>query len=149
MKPIASHSKNRLFLLEFTIVLFFLFLTCTIILQVFALSHKNRTEAREWNHISEYVISVGEILEGTSKTKEELLSFYPYAKEHALGLLLSFDSDWEPVAEKEAFYTLYIEFPAKKELHLTFSRQETPIYQTTLAFPALSFEASTSKGRLP
>lgn len=144
MKPIVTHAKNRIFLLEFTIVLFFLTLACTILLQIFAHSYQNRTKAREWNHIQEYVLSAGEILEGTSGTTEEFLSFFPNATVCDFGLILSFDSDWNPVSEEKAFYSMHMEISPKKKLRLTFYKQEELLYETTLAFPVFSSEIQPS-----
>ena len=74
MKKSRHNSGTSLFLMEMILALLFLSLSSAACIQIFAAARKSRLQAEQWNQIQALTTSVGEVLEGTDGTDEQILS---------------------------------------------------------------------------
>lgn len=140
MKKISSHSKTSLFLMEMIVSLFFLALTCTICIRLYADAAANRRQARQLNHIQELTVTMGEIREGTSGTPEDFLQLLPGGTADGNNLNYYFDHTWKSCSPEESVYQMHYEdssTAAQKKGTLTFSdSRQSILYEILLQFPS-------------
>ena len=140
MKKKSSHSKTALFLMEMIVSLFFLALTCTICIRLYADAAANRRQARQLNHIQELTVTMGEILEGTSGAPEDFLRLLPGGTADGNNLDYYFDHAWQSCSPEESMYQMHYEnssTAALKKGILTFSdSRQNILYEITLQFPS-------------
>ena len=77
MQKLNKRSGSSLFLMEMILALLFLSLSSAACIQIFAAARKSRLQAEQWNQIQALTTSVGEVLEGTDGTDEQILSLLP------------------------------------------------------------------------
>ena len=77
MKKSRHNSGTSLFLMEMILALLFLSLSSAACIQIFTAARKSRLQAEQWNQIQALTTSVGEVLEGTDGTDEQILSLLP------------------------------------------------------------------------
>lgn len=151
MKHLSSHSKTSLFLMEMILSLLFLSLAACVCVQIFVSAKSAREQAREWNHIQELTVSVGEFLEGSKGTPEEFLSLYPMGQQQENHLSYYFDSSWNLLSHKELSsdavehssyqYCMKLTFLSEKrekKVLLHFYKKEQELYQQEISFPLFS-----------
>lgn len=138
MKQVVFHSKSNLFLMEIIFSLLFLALSASVCIQIFAAAATSRIEAREWNHIQEWNVTIGEFLEGSSDRASEFLSFYPSGIQNADSLLYYFDSNWNPADKASFCYCIQLTFSGstrKKTVDFSCYKKEKLLYQQEISFP--------------
>ena len=74
MKPIQSHSKNSLFLMEMIFVLLFLSLSSAACVRIFVAAAGNHVQAVERRQIQAHTVSVSEIMEGSDGSTDSFIS---------------------------------------------------------------------------
>lgn len=138
----SPHNKNSLFLIEMILSLLFLALICSACVQIFMAARTSRRQAREWNHIQELTTTIGELLEGSDGSPEnirELLQNTLSVTAADDGIFLYFDKNWNPASPSEASYTaalILTQTPGEKGGILTFSDySEKELYSIPLRFP--------------
>lgn len=144
MKKFVPASKSSLFLMELISSVLILSLCTTVCIRIFAASWEARKQAREWNHIQECITNAAEILEATSGTEEEFLSFLPDGRIDNSSVLYYYDSAWNPVEAENAVYEMRIVpkiTDIGKEIQITFSgylsQEDTVLYETSIRYPVL------------
>lgn len=100
----------NLFFIEFIIVLFFFLIVSTICIRVFVYSHQITQTAEAVSHAQTLAAGIAEAIEGTDGSGQALLNFYPEGSLSADCLTLTFDRDFTPCNQAEAFYTLTAKF---------------------------------------
>lgn len=141
MKHLTSHSKTSLFLTEMIISLLVLSLAACVCVQLFAGAKVTRERAREWNHIQELTVTVGEFLEGSDGTAEEFVDIFPEGIMDGENLLYYYDSNWNFSSEEEHTYCMKVTFrqeTRKKAVLLSFFKKETLLSEQETCFPVFS-----------
>lgn len=141
MKKLQHNSGTSLFLMEMILALLFLSLSCAACIQIFAAARKNRVQAEQWNQIQALTTSVGEALEGSDGSSEELLALLPNGNQEKSRLTWYYDSAWQICPQKEAVYEMIFTPDAsssEKSGSLSFRQiaADRQLYQITLCFPA-------------
>lgn len=138
MRKVTTPSKTGLFLMEMILALLFLSLSCAACIQVFAAARTNRSHSREWNHIQELTISVGEVLEGTDGSADAILTHLPGGAKEDGTLCYEYDCNWALCAKaSEGVYEMRLTpgTGPDKSCGLTFLSGEKELYRTELHFP--------------
>ena len=140
MKKVQHNSGTSLFLMEMILALLFLSLSSAACIQIFAAARKNRIQAEQWNQIQALTTSVGEALEGTDGSPDQLLNILPDGTQTSDSLIWYYDSSWQSCSAKEASYEMiFIPDASSSEKSGKLSFQELPentmLYQITLDFP--------------
>lgn len=141
MKKAVFHSKSNLFLMELIFSLLFLALSASVCIQIFAAAASSKIEAREWNHIQEWTVSIGEFLEGSPASASEFLDFYPLGVEDNDTLLYYFDTSWNPTNADSSHYLIQLTFSEttrKKTIAFSCYKKEELLYQQDFSFPIFS-----------
>ena len=141
MKKLQHNSGSSLFLMEMIMVLLFLALSCAACVQIFAAARTNRIRAEQLNQIQTLTTSVGEVLEGTDGSADEILSLIPDGVEEKPGISWYYDTIWQTCSRSSAAYVMTFTPDAsslEKSGTLTFRRtsDNTELYQISLSFPA-------------
>lgn len=117
MNAQKPRSKTALFLMEMILSLLILSIAAAACVQVFAAARSLRRQAREWNHMQELTICVGEILEGSAGTAEDFQRLLGEGTEEGNTLRYFFDGSWQPCQDTE-------DAPAAYRMELTLTSQE-------------------------
>ena len=140
MKKLQHNSGSSLFLMEMIIALLFLSLSCAACIQIFAAARSDRIQAEQLNQIQALTTSVGEALEGSDGSPDELLALLPDGSQKNSVLTWYYDSSWQSCPEENAAYVMTFtpdDSSSEKTGQLTF-RQTTDnreLYKITLSFP--------------
>ena len=129
MKPIQSHSKNSLFLMEMIFVLLFL-----------ALSSAACVERRQ---IQAHTVSVSEIMEGSDGSTDSFIQYLFGGISAASSVSWYYDSDWDICEKQDASYQMLLELSSsryEKAGMLSFYRMDADhalLHSTELRFPSI------------
>ena len=139
MKKSRHNSGTSLFLMEMILALLFLSLSSAACIQIFAAARKSRLQAEQWNQIQALTTSVGEILEGTDGTDEQILSLFPGASK-GTSLIWYYNRNWQSCSSGEAACEMILETDissSEKSGELSFRRLSngSELYRITLRFP--------------
>ena len=150
MKKSQHNSGSSLFLMEMIMVLLFLALSSTACVHIFAAARTNRFKAEQLNRIQALTTSVGEVLEGTDGSADEILSLIPDGVKEESDINWYYDSTWQTCSRDSAAYVMMFTPDAssrEKAGTLTFRRtsDNTELYQISLRFPACDFGKEDSK----
>lgn len=140
MKESRHNSGTSLFLMEMILALLFLSLSSAACIQIFAAARKNRIQAEQWNQIQALTTSVGETLEGTDGTDEQILSFLPDGVQKNTHMIWYYDRTWQTCSPKEAAYEMILKTSvssSEKSGELSFRQisDDSELYRITLRFP--------------
>lgn len=141
MKKSRHNSGTSLFLMEMILALLFLSLSSAACIQIFAAARKNRIQAEQWNQIQALTTSVGEILENTDGTDEQILSLLPDGTRKNTHIIWYYDRTWQTCSLKKAAYEMVLETDisfSEKSGELSFRQisDDSELYRITLRFPA-------------
>lgn len=141
MKKSQHNSGSSLFLMEMIMALLFLALSCAACVQIFAAARTNRLKAEQLNQIQTLTTSVGEVLEGTDGSADEILNLIPDGIQENSTINWYYDSTWQICTQDSAAYVMTFTPDAsslEKSGTLTFRRtsDNTELYQISLSFPA-------------
>ena len=141
MKKLQQNFGSSLFLMEMILALLFLSLSCAACIQIFAAARSNRIRAEQLNQIQTLTTSVGEALEGTDGSADEILELIPDGVQEDPDINWYYDS---------AVYVMTFTpdtSSQEKSGTLTFCRtsDNTELYQISLRFPACDFGKEDSK----
>ena len=144
MKKLQHNSGSSLFLMEMILALLFLALSCAACVQIFAAARTNRLRAEQLNQIQALTTSVGEVLEGTDGSDDEILALIPDGVQENSDINWYYDSAWQICGQDSAAYVMTFTPDAssqEKSGTLTFRRtsNNAELYQITLSFPACDF----------
>lgn len=150
MKKLQHNSGNSLFLMEMILALLFLSLSCAACIQVFAAARSNRLRAQQLNQIQALTTSMGEVLEGTDGSNEQILSFFPNGSQKSAELIWYYDEAWQSCEDSESAYEMIFtpdSSSQEKSGSLTFYRttDHKELYQIGLSFPTYSEEKEDSR----
>ena len=109
MKKSRHNSGTSLFLMEMILALLFLSLSSAACIQIFAAARNNRLQAEQWNQIQALTTSVGEVLEGTDGTDEQILSLLPGGIQKDTGMVWYYDRNWQSCSSGEAACEMILE----------------------------------------
>ena len=139
MKKSRHNSGTSLFLMEMILALLFLSLSSAACIQIFAAARKNRLQAEQWNQIQALTTSVGEILEGTDGTDEQILSLLPGGIKKDTSLIWYYNRNWQSCSSGEAACEMILEtdISSEKSGELSFQQLSNgnELYRITLRFP--------------
>ena len=140
MKKLQHSSESSLFLMEMIMALLFLSLSCAACIQIFAAARSDRIQAEQLNQIQALTTSVGEALEGSGGSSDELLALLPDGSRKNASLIWYYDSLWQNCQEASAAYTMTFtpdDSSSEKSGLLTFRRtsDNRELYKITLSFP--------------
>lgn len=140
MKKLQHNSGSSLFLMEMIIALLFLSLSCAACIQIFAAARADRIQAEQLNQIQALTTSVGEALEGSDGSLDELLALLPDGSQKSNVLTWYYDSSWQSCPEKNAAYAMTFttdDSSSEKTGQLTFRQtsDNRELYKITLSFP--------------
>lgn len=141
MKQLSSHSKSGLFLMEMIFSLLILSISSSICIQIFASASASREQAREYNHIREWNVTVGEFLEGSDGTAAEFLTLFPDGSLEGDTIRYYFDRDWK-ISDASARYCVELSFvPDTRKKQATYScyKEKELFYQQELSFPLFTY----------
>lgn len=141
MKQLSYHSKSGLFLMEMIFALLILSISSSICIQIFAAASLSREQAREYNHIREWNVTVGEFLEGSNGTAAEFLTFFPDGVLEDDTIRYYFNHDWK-TADASARYCVELSFvPDTRKKQVTYScyKEKELFYQQELSFPLFTY----------
>lgn len=142
MRKLTTHSKSSLFLMEMLLSLLILSLSASACIRIFVSAWENRREAREWNHIQELTVSLGEITEGWDGKSDSFSLFFPKAVMTDGVLHCYYDDTWKSCSAKDAAYHLQVHPFTQgylKNAELTFQTADgRALYSSTITFPLLS-----------
>lgn len=141
MKKSQHNSGSSLFLMEMIMVLLFLALSSTACVHIFAAARTNRFKAEQLNRIQALTTSVGEVLEGTDGSADEILRLIPDGVKEYPDINWYYDSAWQTCSQDNAAYVMMFSPDAssrEKAGTLTFRRtsDNTELYRIFLSFPA-------------
>lgn len=141
MKESRHNSGTSLFLMEMILALLFLSLSSAACIQIFAAARKNRIQAEQWNQIQALTTSVGEVLEGTDGTDEQILSLIPDGTRKGADMIWYYDHTWQICSPKEASFKMILETDissSERSGRLSFRQlsDDSELYRITLRFPA-------------
>lgn len=139
MKESRHNSGTSLFLMEMILALLFLSLSSAACIQIFAAARKNRLQAEQWNQIQALTTSVGEVLEGTDGTDEQILSLLPGGIKKDTSLIWYYNRNWQSCSSGEAACEMILEtdISSEKSGELSFQQLSNgnELYRITLRFP--------------
>ena len=139
MKKSRHNSGTSLFLMEMILALLFLSLSSAACIQIFAAARKSRLQAEQWNQIQALTTSVGEILEGTDGTDEQILSLLPGGIKKDTSLIWYYNRNWQSCSSGEAACEMILEtdISSEKSGELSFQQLSNgnELYRITLRFP--------------
>lgn len=141
MRRLSSHSKSSLFLMEMIFSLLILSISASICIQIFASASSSREQAREYNHIREWNVTVGEFLEGSDGTAAEFLTLFPDGNLEGDTIRYYFDRDWK-TTDASARYCVELSFASdtrKKQIAYSCYKEQELLYQQELSFPLFTF----------
>ena len=150
MKKSQHNSGSSLFLMEMIMVLLFLALSSTACVHIFAAARTNRFKAEQLNRIQALTTSVGEVLEGTDGSADEILRLIPDGVKEYPDINWYYDNAWKICPRDSAVYVMTFTpdtSSQEKSGTLTFCRtsDNTELYQISLRFPACDFGKEDSK----
>lgn len=139
MKKSRHNSGTSLFLMEMILALLFLSLSSAACIQIFAAARKSRLQAEQWNQIQALTTSVGEVLEGTDGTDEQILSASGGIKKDT-SLIWYYNRNWQSCSSGEAACEMILETDissSEKSGELSFRQLSngSELYRITLRFP--------------
>ena len=143
MKPIQSHSKNSLFLMEMIFVLLFLALSSAACVRIFAAAAGNHVQAVERRQIQAHTVSVSEIMEGSDGSTDSFIQYLFGGISAASSVSWYYDSDWDICEKQDASYQMLLELsPSRYEKAgmLFFYRMDADhalLHSTELRFPSI------------
>ena len=143
MKPIQSHSKNSLFLMEMIFVLLFLALSSAACVRIFAAAAGNHVQAVERRQIQAHTVSVSEIMEGSDGSTDSFIQYLFGGISAASSVSWYYDSDWDICEKQDAFYQMLLELSSsryEKAGMLFFYRMDADhalLHSTELRFPSI------------
>lgn len=139
MKKSRHNSGTSLFLMEMILALLFLSLSSAACIQIFAAARKSRLQAEQWNQIQALTTSVGEVLEGTDGTDEQILSLLPGGIKKDTSLIWYYNRNWQSCSSGEAACEMILEtdISSEKSGELSFRQLSngSELYRITLRFP--------------
>lgn len=139
MKKSRHNSGTSLFLMEMILALLFLSLSSAACIQIFAAARKSRLQAEQWNQIQALTTSVGEVLEGTDGTDEQILSLLPGGIKKDTSLIWYYNRNWQSCSSGEAACEMILEtdISSEKSGELSFRQLSNggELYRITLRFP--------------
>lgn len=140
MKKTATHSKTSLFLMEMIFALFFLALSSTACIRIFAAAKTNHIQAQEWRHMQMLTTSLGEILEGSDGNAQNFLTLMPDGNVQSNVLTWYYDSSWEAISASQADYEMELkltqaDFVKQGTLSFYHCADHSQIYTIDLCFP--------------
>lgn len=139
MKKSRHNSGTNLFLMEMILALLFLSLSSAACIQIFAAARKSRLQAEQWNQIQALTTSVGEVLEGTDGTDEQILSLLPGGIKKDTSLIWYYNRNWQSCSSGEAACEMILEtdISSEKSGELSFQQLSNgnELYRITLRFP--------------
>lgn len=139
MKKSRHNSGTSLFLMEMILALLFLSLSSAAYIQIFAAARKSRLQAEQWNQIQALTTSVGEVLEGTDGTDEQILSLLPGGIKKDTSLIWYYNRNWQSCSSGEAACEMILEtdISSEKSGELSFQQLSNgnELYRITLRFP--------------
>ena len=139
MKKSRHNSGTSLFLMEMILALLFLSLSSAACIQIFAAARKNRLQAEQWNQIQALTTSVGEVLEGTDGTDEQILSLLPGGIKKDTSLIWYYNRNWQSCSSGEAACEMILEtdISSEKSGELSFQQLSNgnELYRITLRCP--------------
>ena len=139
MKKSRHNSGTSLFLMEMILALLFLSLSSAACIQIFAAARKSRLQAEQWNQIQALTTSVGEVLEGTDGTDEQILSLLPGGIKKDTSLIWYYNRNWQSCSSGEAACEMILETDISSEKSGELSVQQlsngNELYRITLRFP--------------
>lgn len=139
MKKSRHNSGTSLFLMEMILTLLFLSLSSAACIQIFAAARKSRLQAEQWNQIQALTTSVGEVLEGTDGTDEQILSLLPGGIKKDTSLIWYYNRNWQSCSSGEAACEMILEtdISSEKSGELSFQQLSNgnELYRITLRFP--------------
>ena len=139
MKKSRHNSGTSLFLMEMILALLFLSLSSAACIQIFAVARKSRLQAEQWNQIQALTTSVGEVLEGTDGTDEQILSLLPGGIKKNTSLIWYYNRNWQSCSSGEAACEMILEtdISSEKSGELSFQQLSNgnELYRITLRFP--------------
>ena len=140
MKKSRHNSGTSLFLMEMILALLFLSLSSAACIQIFAAARKSRLQAEQWNQIQALTTSVGEVLEGTDGTDEQILSLLPGGIKKDTRLIWYYNRNWQSCSSGEAACEMILETDissSEKSGELSFRQLSngSELYRITLRFP--------------
>ena len=150
MKKSQHNFGSSLFLMEMSLALLFLSLSCAACIQIFAAARSNRSRAEQLNQIQTLTTSVGEALEGTDGSADEILELIPDGVQEDPDINWYYDNAWKICPRDSAVYVMTFTpdtSSQEKSGTLTFCRtsDNTELYQISLRFPACDFGKEDSK----
>ena len=138
MKKSRHNSGTSLFLMEMILALLFLSLSSAACIQIFAAARKSRLQAEQWNQIQALTTSVGEVLEGTDGTDEQILSLLPGGIKKDTSLIWYYNRNWQSCSSGEAACEMILEtdISSEKSGELSFQQLSNgnELYRITLRF---------------
>ena len=143
MKPIHSHSKNSLFLMEMIFVLLFLSLSSAACIRFFEAAAGNHVQAVENRQIQAHTVSVSEIMEGSDGSTDSFIQYLCGGTSDASSVSWYYDSDWNICEKQDASYQMRLELSSsryEKTGILSFYRidaDNTLLHSTELRFPSV------------
>ena len=139
MKKSRHNSGTSLFLMEMILALLFLSLSSAACIQIFAAARKSRLQPEQWNQIQALTTSVGEVLEGTDGTDEQILSLLPGGIKKDTSLIWYYNRNWQSCSSGEAACEMILEtdISSEKSGELSFRQLSNgnELYRITLRFP--------------
>ena len=139
MKKSRHNSGTSLFLMEMILALLFLSLSSAACIQIFSAARKSRLQAEQWNQIQALTTSVGEVLEGTDGTDEQILSLLPGGIKKDTSLIWYYNRNWQSCSSGEAACEMILEtdISSEKSGELSFQQLSNgnELYRITLRFP--------------
>lgn len=139
MKKSRHNSGTSLFLMEMILALLFLSLSSAACIQIFAAARKSRLQAEQWNQIQALTTSVGEVLEGTDGTDEQILSLLPGGIKKDTSLIWYYNRNWQSCSSGKAACEMILEtdISSEKSGELSFQQLSNggELYRITLRFP--------------
>lgn len=139
MKKSRHNSGTSLFLMEMILALLFLSLSSAACIQIFEAARKSRLQAEQWNQIQALTTSVGEVLEGTDGTDEQILSLLPGGIKKDTSLIWYYNRNWQSCSSGEAACEMILEtdISSEKSGELSFQQLSNgnELYRITLRFP--------------
>ena len=100
MKKLQQNFGSSLFLMEMILALLFLSLSCATCIQIFAAARSNRIRAEQLNQIQTLTTSVGEALEGTDGSADEILELIPDGVQEDPEINWYYDNAWKIIPRK-------------------------------------------------
>ena len=143
MKPIQSHSKNSLFLMEMIFVLLFLSLSSAACVRIFAAAAGNHVQAVESRQIQAHTVSVSEIMEGSDGSTDSFIQYLCGGISDASSVNWYYDRNWNICDKQNASYRMLLELSpslCKKAGTLSFYRMDADhalLHSTELRFPSI------------